>query len=169
MSKIKLLILLYSIFYLTSCGIKSDKLPTKEHQKFAIDYLSGGKNAFIFKNILTQQMIANDLFDEKSLMVISINISVGKEYLSTYITKVASRKSEKLVVTIQAFDQKRKDCLLFENNYLGEQSFLLADSNANLSNVAAEDSIFIINSENISYNIIDDLLLNDNQECVRIE
>ena len=58
---------------------------------------------------------------------------------------------------------------LFENNYESEQSFLLADSNANLSNVAAEDNIFLINSENISNNIIDDLLLNDNQECVRIE
>ena len=110
MSKIKLLILLYSILYLTSCGIKSDKLPTKEHQKFAIDYLSGGKNAFIFKNILTQQMIANDLFDEKSLMVISINISVGKEYLSTSITKVASRELNELSIELVAYkkgDEKR--------------------------------------------------------------
>ena len=169
MSKIKLLILLYSIFYLTSCGIKSDKLPTKEHQKFTIDYLSGGKNAFIFKNILTQQMIANDLFDEKSLMVISINISVGKEYLSTSITKVASRELNELSIELVAYKKGDEKCLFFDNAYEAGQSFLLADSSANLSNVAAQNDIFIINSENVSLEIIDDLLSIQKIKCKTIE
>tara|TARA_B110000467_G_C18171340_1_gene395348 strand:- start:357 stop:866 length:510 start_codon:yes stop_codon:yes gene_type:complete len=169
MSKIKFLILLSSIIFFTSCSLKFESEKLSLNKKFSIGYLSGDSQAFLFKNILKQQLIANNLYSAASLNIIEISLNVDSQYLSTSITKVASRKSEKLVVTIQAFDQKRKDCLLFENNYLGEQSFLLADSNANLSNVAAEDSIFIINSENISYNIIDDLLLNDNQECIRNE
>ena len=169
MSKIKYLILLSSIIFFTSCNLKFESKKLSLNEKFSIDYLSGGSQAFLFKNILKQQLIANNLYSPASLNIIKLGLNADSQYLSTSITKVASRKSEKLVVSIQVFDQKRKDCLLFENNYLGEQSFLLADSNANLSNVAAEDSIFIINSENISYNIIDDLLLNDNQECVRIE
>ena len=169
MSKIKFLILLSSIIFFTSCNLKFESKKLSLNEKFSIDYLSGGSQAFLFKNILKQQLIANNLYSPASLNIIKIGLNADSQYLSTSITKVASRKSEKLVVTIQAFDQRRKDCLLFENNYLGEQSFLLADSNANLSNVAAEDSIFIINSENISYNIIDDLLLKDNQKCVHNE
>ena len=169
MSKINFLILLSSFIFLNSCGLKLEETSSRTSEKYSISYLSGGENSFIFSNFLKQQLIANNLYSAASLNIIEISLNVDSQYLSTSITKVASRKSEKLVVTIQAFDQKRKDCLLFENNYLGEQSFLLADSNANLSNVAAEDSIFIINSENISYNIIDDLLLNDNQECIRNE
>ena len=169
MSKIKFLILLSSIIFFTSCSLKFESEKLSLNKKFSIDYLSGGSQAFLFKNILKQQLIANNLYSPASLNIIKIGLNADSQYLSTSITKVASRKSEKLVVSIQAFDQKRKDCLLFENNYEEEQSFLLADSSANLSNVAAEDNIFLINSENISNNIIDDLLLNDNQECVRIE
>ena len=169
MSKIKFLILLSSIIFFTSCSLKFESEKLSLNKKFSIDYLPGDSQAFFFKNILKQKLIANNLYSPSSLNIIEISLNVDSQYLSTSITKVASRKSEKLVVTIQAFDQKRKDCLLFENNYEGEQSFLLADSNANLSNIAAEDNIFIINSENISYNIIDDLLLNDNQECIRNE
>ena len=169
MSKIKFLILLSSIIFFTSCNLKFESKKLSLNEKFSIDYLSGGSQAFLFKNILKQQLIANNLYSPASLNIIKIGLNVDSQYLSTSITKVASRKSEKLVVSIQVFDQKRKDCLLFENNYEGEQSFLLADSNANLSNVAAADNIFIINSENISYNIIDDLLLKDNQKCVHNE
>ena len=169
MSKIKYLILLSSIIFFTSCNLKFESKKLSLNEKFSIDYLSGGSQAFLFKNILKQQLIANNLYSPASLNIIKLGLNADSQYLSTSITKVASRKSEKLVVSIQAFDQKRKDCLLFENNYEGEQSFLLADSNANLSNVAAADNIFIINSENISYNIIDDLLLKDNQKCVHNE
>tara|TARA_B110000208_G_scaffold147447_1_gene177904 strand:+ start:847 stop:1356 length:510 start_codon:yes stop_codon:yes gene_type:complete len=169
MSKIKFLILLSSIIFFTSCSLKFESEKLSLNKKFSIDYLSGGSQAFLFKNILKQQLIANNLYSPASLNIIKLGLNADSQYLSTSITKVASRKSEKLVVSIQVFDQKRKDCLLFENNYEGEQSFLLADSNANLSNVAAADNIFIINSENISYNIIDDLLLKDNQKCVHNE
>jgi len=169
MSKIKYLILLSSIIFFTSCSLKFESEKLSLNKKFSIGYLSGGNQAFLFKNILKQQLIANNIYSPASLNIIKIGLNVDSQYLSTSITKVASRKSEKLAVSIQVFDQKRKDCLLFENNYEGEQSFLLADSNASLSNVAAEDNIFIINSENISYNIIDDLLLKDNQKCVHNE
>jgi len=169
MSKIKFLILLSSIIFFTSCSLKFESGKLSLNKKFSIDYLSGGNQAFLFKNILKQQLIANNLYSPDALSIIKIDMNADSQYLSTSITKVASRKSEKLIVSIQAFNQSRKDCLLFENDYEEEQSFLLADSNANLSNIAAEDNIFIINSENISNNIIDDLLLNDNQECVRNE
>ena len=169
MLKIKLLILLFSIFLLTSCSIRSDKLQLGEYQKFSIDYLSGGKNAFIFKNTLTQQMVASDLFDKNSLNAISIDMSVGEEYQSTSITKVASRKLNELSIKIVAYKKGEGECIFFNRSYKVGQSFLLADSSANLSNVAAQNDIFIINSENISFEIIDDLSSIKKINCKIIE
>ena len=169
MSKIKFLILLSSIIFFTSCSLKFESEKLSLNKKFSIDYLSGGSQAFLFKNILKQQLIANNLYSPASLNIIKIGLNADGQYLSTSITKVASRLSEKLLISIEVFDQKRKDCLLFKNNYEKEQSFLLAGGNAHLSNSSAKDNIFMINSENISYNIIDDLRLNINQECVHNE
>jgi hypothetical protein len=169
MSKIKFLILLSSIIFFTSCSLKFESEKASLNKKFSIDYLPGDSQAFFFKNILKQKLIANNLYSPSSLNIIKIVISNDSQYLTTSITKVASRLSEKLLISIEVFDQKRKDCLLFKNNYEKEQSFLLAGGNAHLSNSSAKDNIFMINSENISYNIIDDLLLNDDQECVNIE
>lgn len=169
MLKVKLLILLFSIFLLTSCSIKSDKLQLGEYQKFSIDYLSGGKNAFIFNNIFTQQMVASDLFDKNSLNRISVDMSVGEEYQSTSITKVASRKLNELFIKIVAYKEGEGGCMFFNKSYLVGQSFLVADSSANLSNVAAQNDIFIINSENISFEIIDDLSSIKKIKCIIIE
>ena len=53
--------------------------------------------------------------------------------------------------------------------YKSEQSFLLAKSSANLSNIAAESDIFLINSENISIEVIDDLLTYHGDKCITLE
>ena len=92
-----------------------------------------------------------------------------KKYQSTSITKVASRKLNQLSIQIKTYNNRNRKCILFNEEYNSEQSFLLANSSANLSNLAAENDIFLINSENISLEIIDDLLLNPNNECVALE
>jgi len=137
--------------------------------KFSIEYLSGDQNAFIFRNILTQQLIANNMYDINSDNIISISMVEDKKYQSTSITKVASRKLNQLSIQIKTYNNRNRKCILFNEEYNSEQSFLLANSSANLSNLAAENDIFLINSENISLEIIDDLLLNPNNECVALE
>jgi len=137
--------------------------------KFSIEYLSGGQNVFIFKNILTQQLIANNMYDLNSNNIISISMNEDKKYQSASITKVAERKLNQLTIKIKTYNNRDKKCILFNEEYNSEQSFLLANSSANLSNLAAESDIFLINSENISLEIIDDLLLYPNNECAALE
>ena len=168
MSKIKLLILFFSIFLNTSCSLKLQNA-THYYDKYSVSYLSGSQNAFIFKNILIQQLIANNIYDENSELVISLTLSNKQENLSTSITKVATRKLEGLIINVKLLDMKKEDCILFQDNYSSEQSYLLSNSSANLSNMAAESDILLINSENISLKIVDDLLLHPNNDCAALE
>ena len=164
MSKIKLLILLFSIFLNTSCSVKLQNV-TDYNNKFSVNHLSGGQNAFIFRNIFIQQLIANNIYDANSELIIALSISNEEEYLSTSITKVATRKLNRLIIYTEVFTVENKDCILFQENYSSEQSYLLSNSSANLSNIAAENDIFLINSENISLKIIDDLLVKQDNFC----
>ena len=165
MLKIKFLILFFSFLVLSSCGMKLEN----NDNKFSIEYLSGGQSAFIFKNILTQQLIANNMYDINSNNIISISMVEDKKYQSASITKVASRKLNQLSIEIKIYNDRNKKCILFNEEYNSEQSFLLANSSANLSNLAAESDILLINSENISIEIIDDLLLYPNNDCIALE
>ena len=165
MLKIKFLILFFSFLVLSSCGMKLKN----NDNKFSIEYLSGDQNAFIFRNILTQQLIANNMYDINSDNIISMSMVEDKKYQSTSITKVASRKLNQLSIQITTYNNRNKKCVLFNEEYNSEQNFLLANSSASLSNLAAENDIFLINSENISLEIIDDLLLFHNSDCTTLE
>ena len=168
MLKTKFLILLFSILVLSSCGIKLKNIDDYDN-KFSVKYLSGGQNAFIFKNVLTQQLIANNIYDISSQNIISITIAENKRYQSASITKVATRKLNQLSIQIKIYNDKNKGCILFEDEYKSGQSFLLAKSSANLSNLSAESDIFLINSENISIEVIDDLLSYHGDKCITLE
>ena len=71
----------------------------------------------------------------------------------------------RLIINTEVFNLENKDCILFQENYSSEQSYLLSNSSANLSNIAAENDIFLINSENISLKIIDALLVKHDNFC----
>ena len=168
MLKTKFLILLFSILVLSSCGIKLKNIDDYDN-KFSVKYLSGGQSAFIFKNILTQQLIINNIYDINSQNIISITMDENKRYQSASITKVATRKLNQLSIQIKIYNDENKGCILFEDKYKSEQSFLLAKSSANLSNLSAESDIFLINSENISIEVIDDLLSYHGEKCITLE
>jgi outer membrane lipopolysaccharide assembly protein LptE/RlpB len=168
MLKTKFLILLFSILVLSSCGIKLKNIEDYDN-KFSVKYLSGGQNAFIFKNVLTQQLIANNIYDISSQNIISITMDENKRYQSASITKVATRKLNQLSIQIKIYNDENEGCILFKDEYKSEQSFLLAKSSANLSNLSAESDIFLINSENISIEIIDDLLSYHSDKCITLE
>ena len=139
------------------------------NSKFNLKYLSGGENAYIFKNLLIQKLIANNMYDTNSKNIISITMTEDEKYQSASINKVAARKLNILSIYIKIFNKRDVECVLFDNNYASEQGFLLANSSANLSNVAADDDIFLINSENISLDIIDDLSSYHGSECITFE
>ena len=168
MLKIKFLILSFSFLVLSSCGIRLENIDDYGN-KFSIKHLSGGQNAFIFKNVLTQQLIANNMYDINSKNIISITLAENKRYQSASITKVATRKLNQLSIQIKTYNDKNKGCILFGDEYKSEQSFLLAKSSANLSNLAAESDIFLINSENISIEVVDDLLTHHGDKCITLE
>ena len=168
MLKIKFLILSFSFLVLSSCGIRLENIDDYGN-KFSIKHLSGGQNAFIFKNVLTQQLIANNMYDISSENIISVSMTEDEKYQSASITKVATRKLNQLSIQIKTYNNKYEGCILFQNEYKSEQSFLLAKSSANLSNLAAENDILFINSENISIDIIDDLLIYHGNKCIELE
>ena len=163
MSKIKFLILLSSFIFFVSCELKLEETSFSINEKYSINYLSGGERSFIFKNFLKQQLIANKLYNQSSLNKIEIGLSSESKYQSSSITKVATRKLEKLKINIKIHNKITQTCLIFEKDYESNLRYLLADSSANLSNIAAENGIFLINSENIANKIIDDLLFIDNK------
>ena len=168
MLKTKLLILSFSFLVLSSCGIRLENIDDY-NSKFSVKYLSGGQNAYIFRNVLTQQLIANNMYDIDSKNIISITLAENEKYLSTSITKVATRKLNQLSIQVKTYNDKDKGCIIFEDKYKSEQSFLLAKSSANLSNLAAESDIFLINSENISIEVVDDLLAYHGDKCITLE
>tara|TARA_B110000444_G_C18733518_1_gene544466 strand:- start:550 stop:1056 length:507 start_codon:yes stop_codon:yes gene_type:complete len=168
MLKTKFLILSFSFLILSSCGIKLENI-NDYNTKFSIEYLTGGQNVFIFKNVLTQQLIVNNMYDINSKNIISISLTENKKYQSASITKVATRKLNQLSIQIKTYNDKDKGCILFEHKYKSEQSFLLAESSANLSNLAAESDILLINSENISIEVVDDLSAYHGNKCITLE
>ena len=168
MLKTKFLILSFSFLILSSCGIKLENI-NDYNTKFSIEYLTGGQNVFIFKNVLTQQLIVNNMYDINSKNIISISLTENKKYQSASITKVATRKLNQLSIQIKTYNDKDKECILFEHKYKSEQSFLLAESSANLSNLAAESDILLINSENISIEVVDDLSAYHGNKCITLE
>ena len=163
MSKINFLILLSSFIFLNSCGLKLEETSSRTSEKYSISYLSGGENSFIFSNFLKQQLIANKLYNQSSLNKIKIELSSESSNQSSSITKVATRKLEKLKINIRIYNEIKQTCIIFEKEYESDLTYLIADSNANLSNIAAKNGTFLINSENISNKIIDDLLFIDNK------
>jgi hypothetical protein len=96
-------------------------------------------------------------------------LTENKKYQSASITKVATRKLNQLSIQIKTYNDKDKGCILFEHKYKSEQSFLLAESSANLSNLAAESDILLINSENISIEVVDDLSAYHGNKCITLE
>ena len=168
MLKTKFLILSFSFIILSSCGIKLENIDNYDN-KFSIKYLSGGQNAFIFKNVLTQQLIASNMYDINSKNIISVSMTENEKYQSASITKVATRKLNQLSIQIKTYNERDKECILFEDEYKSEQSYLLAKSSANLSNLSAESDILHINSENISIEIVDDLLVINPDKCITLE
>ena len=168
MLKTKFLILSFSFIILSSCGIKLENIDNYDN-KFSIKYLSGGQNAFIFKNVLTQQLIASNMYDVNSKNIISVSMTENEKYQSASINKVATRKLNQLSIQIKTYNERDKECILFEDEYKSEQSYLLAKSSANLSNLSAESDILHINSENISIEIVDDLLVINPDKCITLE
>ena len=109
------------------------------------------------------------MYDIKSKNIISVSMTENEKYQSTSITKVATRKLNQLLIQIKTYNDRNKECVLFEDKYKSEQSYLLAKSSANLSNLAAQSDILQINSENISIEIVDDLSMIDHNKCIRLE
>jgi len=165
MSKIKFLILLSSFLLFFSCTIKVENPSSKNNKKYDVQYQSGN-SGFIFKNILTQQLITNNLYEKGSLNIINIELRLETTYLSTSITKTSSRENNSLYVKLKIYYKLSGGCMIFNDNYTSTQSFVIASGGANLSNLAAQDDILIINSKNISEKIVSDLLLVENSECL---
>ena len=166
MLKIKFLILLSSALLLVSCGMKMEQNTVDKNNKYSVKSLSGGQSAFNYINILKQQLIANDLYSNKADNEIVVSIGENRKYLTTSITKVASRESSTLAIQVQVYDRTKLNCILFDENYVSEQTYSVSGSSSTLSNRVARDDVFLINSENISHRIIDDLLFKTNKICI---
>jgi hypothetical protein len=132
---------------------------------YGVDYIGGGENSFILRNILTQKLLVNNILSEESSYRLSIGTSNDNRYLSTSINKISTRVSLVTDVTVSLYDNNRK-CNIMETKYKKGQTYTTVNSEASLSTNTANNDIALININNISELIIDDLLTLGPRDCL---
>ncbi|MAV82414.1 MAG: hypothetical protein CMI90_02990 [Pelagibacteraceae bacterium] len=172
MLKTKLSILLFNIFFLISCNSALNQSLTEGSLKFSVHHIEGDKNGFIFSNLLKQQLRVNDFYDPLSTNVIYVTTSNETKYLVTSVTKTSTRNAVYSNVSMEIGTSSNRlpisinfTCSKMEETYSADQMYMLAASNANLSNIEAENDIIILNSENIIDMMIDDLIFYRQNDC----
>ena len=149
MYKIKLSILLSSLFLLMFACTTSDSTKRKNfYYTYGVDYIGGGENSFILRNILTQKLLVNNILSEESSYRLSIGTSNDNRYLSTSINKISTRVSLVTDVTVSLYDNNRK-CNIMETKYKKGQTYTTVNSEASLSTNTANNDIALININNI--------------------
>lgn len=167
MYKIKLSILLSSLVFLVLSCTSTKNIQNKNfYYTYGVDYISGGQDSFILKNILTQKLLVNNIYSEHSSYRLRVSPSIGDKYLSTSVNKISTRQSKVIDINLELYDENRK-CSIMDTRYKKGQTYIIADSKAELSNIAATEEIVFVNIGNITDLIVDDLLSLGSRECLK--
>ena len=154
MFKIKLLILLLSSI-LVNCttSLKVD------NPKLDLNYIAGGVDGLIMKNIFTNYLQNYNLYDKNSNFRVDASISHNNNFFITNIDNTSDRNlvSSKLNITIM---NKVNSCEIYKSNNEISQFYIVVSSNQFTSNDAALEKIKKENTENLIKLFFEDYLFN---------
>ena len=154
MFKIKLLILLLSSI-LVSCttSLKVD------NPKLDLNYITGGVDGLIMKNMLTNYLQNYSLYDKNSNFKVDASISHNSNFFITNIDNTSERNlvSSQLNLTII---NKVNNCEIYQSNNEISQFYIVVSSNQFTSNDAALEKIKKENTENLVKLFLEDYLFN---------
>jgi len=159
MFKIKLLTLSLLSFLIISCvqNIQKDQM------QYSIGYIDGELDGLNIKNILIQNLSLINLYNRNSSSKIETKFSHNQELYITNIDKTSDREKITTSLSFRIVD-KRKSCVMYENQFQTSQFYIFASSNKFLSNKAALEKIKYQNAEYIVRKLISHLL-NNKLEC----
>jgi len=157
MFKIKLLILLFSFILFSSCVSNHGNKPPK---KVSLDYIGGGEDGLVLKNMMTSYLQSFDILDSQSNFIISANIRHKSNTFITNIDNTADRFNISSTLNIKIIDNKN-NCKVLEYNDFEEQFFISAISIYYTSNNKAISKIKEDNTEILTRNFINELLRSD--------
>ena len=164
MFKIKLLILLLASIFFISCT-KNEEPST--NIKYSMGYIGGEFDGLLLKNLLYNNLISFDLYDQKSKLEIKSSINHSSDLYITNIDNTSDRANIETRLVIDIVD-KTYDCIIqtFDKNI--SQFYIFADSSNYISNNKAVDKIKKENTEALVKNFIN-TLNNTSYKCKKID
>jgi len=152
MSKIKLLILLFNFFLITSCVETSLDLNVST---FSVNQIESDEDGLKVKNLLIVHLDSYQLLNQKSEFKIIGNIKHDTNLYITNIDNTSDRENISSELSLKILD--KNNCVVYEFNDSLSQFYLYASSEKFKSNTEAIKKIKFSNSEYLVKRFINDI------------
>ena len=159
MFKIKLLILLLTSFFFSSCA---NQQINYSGQKYSLAYIGGGFDGLLLKNYLLSSLKNLDIYNPNSNYQINANINHSSGLYITNINNTSDREKITTNLSIQIIDTLSQCQILNEQINLS-QFYIYASSDKLLSNQTAAREIKKDNTESSVNQFINKLRTIDNK------
>ena len=160
MSKIKLLILSLTSFFILSC---TNNQNSDYKQKYSLAYIGGEYDGLILKNYLLSGLKNLDVYDQNSNIEINASISHNTNLYITNIDNTSDR--EKITTTLSTkIVNKVSKCEIYSDGISISQFYIYASSDKFLSNQRAVKKIKRQNTEATVKKLVNKLKIIKN-EC----
>lgn len=159
MSKIKLLIL-YSInlILIVSC------VKNQPNYKFDINYISGGIDGLIFRNLVHANIKSFNLYDPNSNLKINISINHQSSLFVTNVNNTSDRQS--IISTISATIRNEDlECDFYQFQDSVNKFFVISSNIKYMSNNKATEEIKKNNAEILINKFIKNIIYLENINC----
>jgi len=159
MFKIKLLILLLTSFFFSSCA---NKQINYSGQKYSLAYIGGGFEGLLLKNYLLSSLKNLDIYNPNSNYQINANINHSSGLYITNIDNTSDREKITTNLSIQIIDTLSQ-CQILNEQINVSQFYIYASSDKFLSNQTAAREIKKDNTESSVNQFINKLRTIDNK------
>ena len=159
MFKIKLLILLLTSFFFSSCA---NKQINYSGQKYSLAYIEGGFDGLLLKNYLLSSLKNLDIYNPNSNYQINANINHSSGLYITNIDNTSDREKITTNLSIQIIDALSQ-CQILNEQINVSQFYIYASSDKFLSNQTAAREIKKDNTESSVNQFINKLRTIDNK------
>ena len=159
MFKIKLLILLLTSFFFSSCA---NKQINYSGQKYSLAYIGGGFDGLLLKNYLLSSLKNLDIYNANSNYQINANINHSSGLYITNIDNTSDREKITTNLSIQIIDTLSQ-CQILNEQINVSQFYIYASSDKFLSNQTAAREIKKDNTESSVNQFINKLRSIDNK------
>ena len=159
MFKIKLLILLLTSFFFSSCA---NKQINYSGQKYSLAYIGGGFEGLLLKNYLLSSLKNLDIYNPNSNYQINANINHSSGLYITNIDNTSDREKITTNLSIQIIDTLSQ-CQILNEQINVSQFYIYSSSDKFLSNQTAAREIKKDNTESSVNQFINKLRTIDNK------